>query len=143
MKKWHKRHAPEAENVQRDGKETASQALKTVGKPASIRLTADRNEIRANRNDLSYVMVELIDTDGNIVPNADDIRVNFEVNGNGKIAGAGNGNPNDMSSFQQPVKKTYQGRCLVIIRPETTPGKIILKATAEGLKEASLIIETR
>jgi len=126
-----------------NGKETASQALKTVGKPASIRLTADRNEIRANRNDLSYVMVELIDTDGNIVPNADDIRVNFEVNGNGKIAGAGNGNPNDMSSFQQPVKKTYQGRCLVIIRPETTPGKIILKATAEGLKEASLIIETR
>jgi beta-galactosidase len=126
-----------------NGKETASQTLKTTGKPASIRLAADRSKIRADRNDLSYVMAEIIDKDGNIVPDADIIIVNFEVTGTGKVAGVGNGNHSDMSSFQQPRKKAYQGICLAIIRPETTPGKISVRATAEGLKEASLTITAK
>jgi len=72
-----------------------------------------------------------------------DIVVNFEVTGNGKVAGVGSGNPRDMSSFQQPGKKAYQGICLAIIRPETTAGKIIVSATAEGLKEASRVITAK
>lgn len=126
-----------------DGKETASQTLKTTGKPAAIRLVADRTKIRAERNDLSYVRAEIIDSKGNIVPDADDIVVNFEVTGNGKVAGVGSGDPRDMSSFQQPRKKAYQGICLAIIRPETTPGKIRVRATAKGLKEASLVITSK
>ena len=126
-----------------NGKETASQILKTTGKPVAIRLIADRADIKADRNDLSYVMTEIIDAAGNVVPDADDIMVNFEISGKGKVAGVGNGNPADMSSFQQPRKKAYQGICLAIIRPETTPGKINIRATAEGLKEASLVIATR
>jgi beta-galactosidase len=117
--------------------------LKTTGKPASIRLVADRNSIKADRNDLSYVRAEILDSNGNIVPDADDIMVNFEVTGNGKVAGVGSGNPRDMSSFQQPKKKAYQGICLAIIRPETTPGKISLRATAEGLKEALVTITAK
>jgi beta-galactosidase len=126
-----------------NGTETASQTLKTTGKPAAIRLTADRTTIRADRNDLSYIMTEIIDAEGNVVPDADDILVNFVVTGKGKVAGVGNGNPRDMSSFQQPKKKAYQGICLAVIRPETTPGKISVKATAEGLKEASLVITAK
>ncbi len=123
-----------------DGKEIASQALETTGSPVSVRLVADRSKIRADRNDLSYVRAEILDSKGNIVPNADDIVVNFEVTGNGTVAGVGNGNPGDMSSFQQPRKKTYQGICMAIIRPEKAPGEIKIKATADGLKEASLVI---
>jgi len=86
------------------------------------------------------VMAEIIDSDGNIVPDADNIVVKFQVAGNGKVAGVGSGDPGDMSSFQQPMKKTYQGICLAIIRPETTGGKIKVGATAEGLKGSSLTI---
>ena len=123
-----------------NGKETVSQSLKTTGKPSAIRLVADRTRIRADRNDLSYVIAEIIDSDGNIVPDADNIVVKFQVAGNGKVAGVGSGDPGDMSSFQQPMKKTYQGICLAIIRPETTGGKIKVGATAEGLKGSSLTI---
>jgi beta-galactosidase len=126
-----------------DGRETASQTLKTTGKPAAIRLVADRTKIRPDRNDLSYVRAEIIDSNGDIVPDADDIMVSFEVTGNGKVAGVGSGNPGDMSSFQQPRKKSYHGICLAIIRPETTPGKISVRATAEGLKEASVGITAK
>jgi len=77
-----------------------------------------------------------------IVPYADNILVNFEINGNGEIAGVGNGSPTNMSSFQQPRKKTWKGRCLAIIRPKGEAGKIILKASAEMLKEAVTEIVT-
>jgi beta-galactosidase len=118
-----------------DGKETASQSIKTVGKPAAIRLTADRGTIRADRNDLAYIITEVVDNDGNVIPWADDVTINFEISGQGKLAGTGNGNPADMASFQQPVRKTYMGTCLVIARPGSTPGYIHIKANAAGLKE--------
>jgi beta-galactosidase len=121
-----------------NGKETASQSLKTVGTPASIKLTADRYLIRANRNDLAYITAEVVDADGNVIPYADDVQVKFDISGQGKLAATGNGNPKDMASFRQPERKTFQGVCLAIVRPETTPGKINIKVTSEGLKECNL-----
>jgi len=125
-----------------NGKETATQTLETTGEPVAVRLVADRIRIRADRNDLSYVMAEIIDTAGNIVPSADDILVTFSVAGKGELAGVGSGNPADLSSFQQPEKKSFHGVCLVIIRPESDPGKIFVRANAKGLKGALLTIST-
>ncbi|HSL86183.1 MAG TPA: glycoside hydrolase family 2 TIM barrel-domain containing protein, partial [Bacteroidales bacterium] len=123
-----------------NGSDTASQTLRTTGRPEAIRLIADRTKIKADRNDLTYVMAEVIDSEGNIVPDADDVVVSFKVTGRGEVAGVGSGNPRDMSSFQQPVKKAFQGICLAIIRPETNPGRIKVRAAAEGLKGASITI---
>jgi beta-galactosidase len=123
-------------------RETGSERLKTLGKPAAIRLIADRNVIKANKNDLSYITIEITDSNGNVIPNADNVLIKFGITGNGKIAGVGNGNPVDMSSFQQPQKRTYQGKCLVIISPDETPGTITLTAKAEGLKDSSMVIKT-
>ena len=126
-----------------NGKETASQTIKTVGKPAAIRLTADRSVIRASRNDLAYIKTEVVDADGNVIPYADDVKVKFEISGQGKLAGVGNGSPTDLASFKQPERKTFQGVCLAIVRPETTPGKINIKATAEGLKACNLEVKVK
>jgi len=126
-----------------NGKEIASQTLKTVGAPVAIRLTADRSVIRASRNDLAYIKTEVVDADGNVIPYADDVKVKFEISGQGKLAGVGNGSPTDLASFQQPERKTFQGVCLAIVRPETTPGKINIKATAEGLKAGNLEVTVK
>ncbi len=122
--------------------ETASETIKTVGKPAVIKLTADRSAIKASRNDLSYVMVEILDAEGNVVPFADDVLVHFEISGNGEIAGVGSGSPTDMSSFQQPRKKSWQGRCLAIVRPKGEAGKILLTAKSDGLTDGMVEIIT-
>lgn len=126
-----------------NGKEIASAILKTVGAPAAIRMKADRTQINADRNDLSYVSVEIVDKDGNLVPNAEDIEINYQLSGNGELAAVGNGNPVDVSSFQQPKKKVWHGKGLAIIRPKGTPGKIILTANAKGLKEGTVEIITK
>jgi Beta-galactosidase/beta-glucuronidase len=124
-----------------NGKETATFELKTSGAPAAIKLVADRNKIKADRNDLSYVNVEIVDTNGNLVPNAENIEVTFTISGNGEIAGTGNGNPVDLSSFQQPVKKVFHGKGLVIVRSKGESGEISLSATAKNLMVCSIKIK--
>lgn len=125
-----------------NGKEIAKTTLKTAGEPKEIRLTVDRASIRADRNDLSYVTVEVVDRDGNRVPNA-TIPVRFALSGAGELAATGSAAPNDAASFHAPLRKTYEGRCLVILRPNGSAGKITLKAEADGLKSATVVVKTR
>jgi beta-galactosidase len=121
---------------------TGADTLKTVGKPAAIRLFADRKTLKADRNDLSYISVEIVDEKGNLVPYVDDLEINYSITGGAEIAGIANGNPKDISSFQQKHKKVFQGRGLVIIRPTIGQNKIIVKANAKSLKEGLVEILT-
>ncbi len=124
------------------GKLVAQTTLKTTGAPTAIRLTADRTTIRADRNDLSYVTVEVVDANGQRVPNADNV-VRFSVSGAGELAAQGSGVPNEPASFRTPVRKVFQGRCLAILRPlGTGAGTITLHATADGLQPAEIIVQT-
>jgi beta-galactosidase len=107
-----------------------------------LRLTADRAAIRADHNDLSYVTVEIVDQHGAVVPNA-EIPVRFTVTGAGELAATGSAAPNDAASFQLPLRKTYQGRALVILRPTGDAGKITLKAEANSLKAATVVIRIK
>jgi len=118
----------------KNGIEVASKELRTTGAPAKIKLTADRSKIKADRNDLSYVKVEIADAQGNAIPNA-NVPVTFTVSGVGEIAGSGNACPTDMESFNNSICKTYFGQALVILRPlkDMKTGTITLKAEANGL----------
>ena len=122
-----------------NGIEVASKEIRTTGIPAKVKLTADRNRISANRNDLSYVKVEITDDQGNVIPNA-EIPVSFKLSGQGEMAGSGNACPTDMESFNNTVCKTYRGQALVILRPlkEKTAGTIHLSAEAPGLKSSEI-----
>ena len=126
-----------------NGKQVCADTLTTTGKPFAVRLTADRKIINANANDLSFINAEIVDQKGNIVPWVNDMEITYQVKGNVSIAGVGNGDPADMSSFQQNHKKVYQGRGLIIIRPKGTMGIVNLKATAEGLKDGIVQINIK
>ncbi|MBW8782520.1 MAG: DUF4982 domain-containing protein [Verrucomicrobia bacterium] len=125
-----------------NGKVVAKTVLETAGLPSKLKLTADRTNIHADRNDLSYVTVEAVDAAGRRVPNA-QIPVHFSVSGAGELAAQGSGTPNEPASFRAPVRKTFQGRCLAILRPTTGAGDITLRAEAEGLEPATLTIQSR
>ncbi len=126
-----------------NGKEVASTTIKTVGKPVAIRLKADKSNVKANGNELFYVAVEIVDEEGNVVPYVNDIEVNYSIKGEGVLAGVGNGNPTDISSFQQLKKKVYQGKGLVILRSNSKKGRMILEASAEELGSDSITIQVQ
>ncbi len=126
----------------KNGKVVDSVTLQTAGKPAGIRLVADRKYIKANQNDLSFVTAEVIDAKGQLVPDA-SLLLHFSISGNGKIIATGNANPSDAESMQQPQHKTFEGKCLVIVQPKGNAGKITLKAAGENLESAEVLIETK
>ena len=49
----------------------------------------------------------------------------------------------DAASMQQPQHKTFEGKCLVIVRPKDNAGKIILKAEGKNLESGEAVIETK
>jgi len=126
--------------ARKDGVETASQEIHTAGEPTQIRLTPDRSTIKADGTDLSFVTVEILDKDGNLCPNADN-QVQFEISGNGFIAGVDNGSPISLERFKDNKRKAFYGKCLVVIQNNGKEGKIRLDAQAEGLNRAHINIK--
>ena len=125
-----------------DGKSVNTSILKTASEPTQIKLSADRNIINADNEDLSYVTVELLDKKGIRNPKAENL-IHFTVEGPATIAGVGNGNPVSLESYQLPQRKAWRGRCMVVIKSKGNAGKIILKATAESFKPAEVIINSK
>jgi len=121
------------------GAQAAAWELHTVGAPAGIRLTPDRDELQAKAGDLSYVAVEVVDGEGRLHPNADH-ELFFTVQGVGTIAAVGNGNPVSEEPYRGHARRAYGGRCLVVVRSNGTPGTIRLRAQADGLAEAEVTL---
>jgi beta-galactosidase len=115
--------------------------LKTADKPAKIKLTADRQAIKADGQDLSYITVELLDNNGVRNPEADNL-VNFSIEGPGTILSVGSSNPMGTESFKKPYRKAWQGRCLVVVRGGKVAGEIRLKAVSPGLEGDEILISS-
>lgn len=125
----------------RDGKVVEETSLVTTGPAKKLRLTADRSNIRADRNDLAYVTVEVVDAEGRRVPDA-EVPVRFSVSGAGELAGQASAVPNKPAGFKSPRRETYQGRCLAILRPKAGAGNITLRAEADGLEAGTVTVTT-
>lgn len=125
-----------------NGQQVNAAELRTAQAPTQIKLAADRTQIKADGQDLSYVTVELLDARGVRNPQAENL-VQFSVAGPGTIVGVGNANPMSTESYQQPQRKAWQGRCLVIIKAGKQAGRILVKATSAGLRPAQVVLDAR
>jgi beta-galactosidase len=124
------------------GKVVLTRELRTAGKPARIILTPDRDVIKADGNDLSFVTVRVVDLNGTVIPDADNL-IDFQLSGEGSIAGVDNGSPVSHEPFKANYRKAYKGLCLAIIQAKARAGRVVLKATANGLAPASVTIKSQ
>ena len=125
--------------ARKDGKVVAEKVIRTAGAPAALRLTSDRTHFGKNPNgdNLAFITVEVVDSNGNLCPRAED-QVFFEVEG-GRIVGTDNGNPVSMERFKEPKRKAFNGKCLVVVA--TDGGNVTLKARGYQLKGSELLIK--
>ncbi|WP_289039849.1 glycoside hydrolase family 2 TIM barrel-domain containing protein [uncultured Zobellia sp.] len=126
----------------KDGKAVAEKIINTAKKASKIRLTADRSQISADGKDLSFIEVDITDTDGNLVPLADN-QVQFSVEGPGILAAVGNGNSASLESFQDTKIKAFNGKCLLVIKSTEAAGNITVSATSNGLETSKTIIVSK
>ena len=80
------------EAIARDesGKEIARDKITTAGKPAAVRLIKEDHAIAADGKDLTYIYYEIVDSQGNVVPTANNL-VRFQLHGQGQLVGVDNG----------------------------------------------------
>ncbi len=128
--------------ARKEGSEVARQTVRTAGEPAQIRLTLDRYGERAADDALGFVSVEILDKDGNLCPNAENL-VRFELDGDSAfIAGVDNGSPISMERFKDDKRKAFYGKCLVVLQADE-PGSVTLRAKSEGLASAEINFRTK
>ena len=122
-------------------KVVAEKIIKTAGETYTIKLTADRQTIKADGKDLSFVTVELLDKDGNLCPRASNLLF-FDVIGAGKLKAVCNGDATDQTSFASKYMRTFNGKLVVTVESDSTAGEITLKVSGGLLKAQELKITT-
>ena len=87
------------------GEAVAEKEIHTAGKPDHIELVADRNEIKADGKDLSFVTVRVVDKEGNLCPDAQHL-IKYSVKGAGTYRAGANGDPTSLELFHVTVLST-------------------------------------
>ena len=126
----------------KNGKRWAEQTIKTTGTAARIRMKPDRARIKADGQDLSFVMVKIADKNDLLVPRSQN-KIAFQISGAGEIVAVDNGDATDHRSFQAKERNAYNGLCLIVIRSiKGKTGKIRLKAISEGLTDEEISLSS-
>jgi beta-galactosidase len=93
-----------------NGKEAARETIKTAGEPDHLEVVWANEE--ENPEELCYYTIRVVDKDGNLCPNANNL-IRYE--GEGFIATA-NGDAACLESFVKPQMHAFAGQCTFIIR---------------------------
>ncbi|MEA9657104.1 beta-galactosidase GalA [Xanthomonas campestris] len=138
---WRVAYAPGAIEARgyRGGKLVLTERRETAGKPAAIRLSCDRNALRADAEDVAVVKVEIVDAQGRLVPNAHHL-VHFALHGPARLIGVGNGDPSSHEDDKAPQRKAFNGLCAVLLQTTRSSGDIVLEASAPGMTPGTLRI---
>ena len=124
------------------GEPVAEKEIHTAGKPARIELSADRTVLSADGEDLAFVTAKIVDKDGNLCPGAAK-KLKFKVSGAIGYRAACSGDPTSLELFHLPEMTTFSGMLVVVVQAKELAGKGKLVVSGQGLKTASVEIETK
>jgi beta-galactosidase len=126
----------------KDGAAVVTVELSTTGEPAAIRLSADRTDVSADRRDVAHVVVEILDAQGRVVPVAEN-EITFAVEGEGRLIGVDNGNPQSHDSYKAARCKAFSGMCMAIVQSTAKAGMIRIAASSGTLRPGVVTITTK
>jgi len=129
----------------KNGKVWAADTVRSADAAARLQLTADRNVIKADGKDLSFITLRVTDAHGNLTPewdNNSDNMVTFSISGPGEIVATDNGDAADLTSFASHNRRPFKGLALVIVRA-TGKGSITVKASSQGLQEGKVGVKAK
>lgn len=116
-----------------NGKEVSRAELSTTGAPAKLRLVPESMEACADGHDLIYALIEVVDQEGRVVPDA-EVKLEADVTGACVLAGFGSANPITEEDYTDAFATTFRGRALAILRTGYEAGSCKLALKAEGFE---------
>ena len=105
--------------------------------PKHLYLTVDRTTSSSANGELIFVKIEILDADGNVLPDA-EIPLSLHIRGPGLIMAAGN---DQGLSASLHTLNTHNGSAMVVIRPFKAIGTIRLTVHPEGLDAKDIAIK--
>lgn len=116
----------------------ADTVVKTTGRAVSVKLTPDKTTLRADGEDLVFVRVSFLDSEGNEVPVAEPA-CTCSVAGPGRVLATDNGDPTCLIPFHRPSRPAFNGLLLAIVKADRDGrGTLDFTVEAEGVGRASL-----
>lgn len=112
------------------GKVMETVSLESAGAVYGLRLKADRDEIKADGQDLAFITIECIDSDGRIVPTADDL-LTVTTDGPVSLSGLGNADIKDEDPYYDNTHRAWKGRALAVVRNDGETGASTVKVSAK------------
>lgn len=110
--------------------------VETTGTPVEVVLTPYKTTMLADGKDATVMNVTVVDREGREVPDANNM-IYFEVSGDGKIIGVGNGDPSsheaDKCADGLWQRSLFNGKCQVIIQSGTKAGIFKVEASSNNL----------
>ena len=129
-----------------NGNEAGTETVKTAGTAHSILLTgdlgADVKPLKADGNSMTFITVNILDANGNLVPDADS-QISVSVTGAAKFKGICNGDATSLEVFTHPTMKAFHGQLVIGIQSNGKPGEATVKVTGKNLKPATLSINCK
>ena len=133
----------------KNGKRIMTQTIETTKPACQTMLKADRTELTADGRDVAVITVEVQDKKGRVVPDACPV-LTFTLEGEGRILGAGNGDPmfpgqdhpSDANCREFTIP-AFNGLAQVLIQSTPTPSALVLRCQSDGLKTGSINISTK
>jgi len=117
----------------KNGKEWATDVMKTTGNATQLKLSTDRNKIANNGSEYAFIIVKILDKDGLTVPRSHPL-IKFEIEGPGEIVVTDNGDATSFVPFKSHEREAFNGMALVIVKAKKgAKGNFKVKAVSEGL----------
>ena len=123
------------------GSPLAEAVLTTAGEAVRLRLTPDRTVLDADGQSLAYILVEAVDRQGHVVPDA-AIPAELRLSGAGSLLAAGSADLTDLEPLPSARLTTWHGRAMIVVRSAREPGPLRLELRS-GLKSAPLTLRVR
>ena len=120
-----------------DGREVSRKVVKTTGAARAVRLVPETDVLKADGESLVYVNVEIVDEEGNVVPDA-AVLLQAEASGAARLLGFGSASPVTDENYTCGKFTSFRGKALAVLRAGYEPGTVCLQVTAEGLDPAAL-----
>jgi beta-galactosidase len=122
------------------GKVIATDVKRSFEDPMKICLQADKETLHADGTDLIFVVIAMVDENGNSVENANN-RVQVKVTGAGRLLGLDNGDSTDYDQYKGTSRRLFSGKLMAIIGATLEPGRIEIEVTSTGLESQTLHFE--
>lgn len=126
----------------REGKEIGRFSLVTAGEEVQLCAEADKKELRADGEDLSFITVKLTDSAGIENLNASR-KVSVSVKGAGRLEAMGSADPKSLGSYDDSEWETYDGYVMAVVRAGEEEGMIEITIAAQGCEDRNICIEVK